>query len=142
EEWKSPPFEPKIVGEEVFARGAQDNKGQIYYTLVAIRAILELKKKLPLNLKLCIEGEEESASKGLGDVLPKIAGKLQADALLVPDFGIPEKNEPAITMGIRGIATLEIVLTGSHGDMHSGTYGGIAYNPNRALVEMLAKIWD
>lgn len=140
-EWKSPPFEPRIDGEEVYARGAQDNKGQIYYTLVAIRALLSLKGKLAVNLKLCIEGEEESASKGLAQALPKIVHKLQAGSVLIPDVGMP-KESPAITMGCRGIMALEISLTGSAGDLHSGEYGGIAYNPNRALVQMLSQLWD
>lgn len=140
--WKSDPFEPKVVGTEVYARGAQDDKGQIFYTLTAIRAFLALKGKLPLNLKLCIEGEEEAASLGLSKTLLQYKHKLAADSFLVPDSEIPARDIPAITLGVRGLVTVEVELTGSKTDLHSGHFGGIAYNPNRALVKMLADLWD
>ncbi len=140
--WKHDPFDPKIEADVVYARGAQDNKGQIFYTLCAIKALFELQKKLPVNLKICIEGEEESASTGLMHILPKIKDKLAADAVLVPDFDIPAKDSPAIVLGVRGIMTLEMILTGSKSDLHSGQFGGIAFNPNRALVHLLSKLWN
>jgi len=142
EEWESDPFQPTVKDGKVFARGALDNKGQIFYALNAVKALLELDKDLGVNLKLCIEGEEESASKGLESVLPTIGEKWKADYLLVPDFDIAAPNQPAITLGIRGIMAMEFTLTGSNIDMHSGQHGGIAYNPNRAIVELLAKLWD
>lgn len=142
EKWDSDPFEPIIRGNEVYARGAQDNKGQLFYTLLAIRAYLELRKKLPINLKLCIEGEEESSSKGLTKMLPSLKEKLKADFLLVPDVDILDKNTPTITLGARGMLPMEIELTGSKNDLHSGQHGGIAFNPNRALCSLLAKLWD
>ena len=99
--------------------------------------------KLPINLKFCIEGEEESASVGLGKALPKIKDKLRADYLLIPDFGQPDRETPAISLGARGLIALEITLNlESKSDLHSGCHGGLAYNPNRAMVELLAKLWD
>ena len=139
-EWNSDPFEPNVKDGKVYARGALDNKGQIFYSLCAIKALLEVDGSLGVNLKLCIEGEEESASRGLEAVLPKIGKKWKADYVLVPDFDLAGPNQPAITLGIRGIMAMEFVLIGSRIDMHSGQHGGIAYNPNRALVEVLAKL--
>lgn len=140
--WESDPFEPKLVGKTVFARGAQDNKGQIFYSLMAVKALLTLQKKLPVNLKICIEGEEESASVGFTKVLPKIKDKIKADVILVPDFDIPDMETPAVTMGMRGIVTMELVLKSSNSDLHSGQHGGIVLNPNRALVDVLSGLWD
>ncbi len=140
--WKSPPFEPTERNGLIYARGASDDKGQIFYAILAVRCWKELGFKLPINLKFCIEGEEESASVGLSKSLPKLKEKLKGDYLLVVDFGSIDSSTPAITLGARGLAALEVTLTGSTSDLHSGSYGGIAYNPNRALAELLAKIWD
>lgn len=141
-EWKSDPFEPKKIGSTIYARGASDNKGQLMYTLVALKAYLQENKSFPVNIKLCIEGEEEAGSAGLSKILPSIKEKMQGDYLLVPDMDIPEKDTPAITLGVRGILPFEVELVGSNSDLHSGSHGGIAYNPNRALIELLAKVWD
>ena len=140
--WKSDPFEPVERNGIVTVRGAQDDKGQIFYAVAALRALRALNIPLKVNLKYCIEGEEEFGSKGLSDALPSLKEKLQADYLLVVDFGIPNPHTGSINLGARGISTLEIILRGSTGDLHSGTFGGIAYNPNRALAEILAKCWD
>ena len=142
EEWDSDPFQPKVKDGKVFARGALDNKGQIFYVLNAMKALLSLDKDLGLNLKLCIEGEEESSSRGLELTLAKVGKKWKANYLLVPDFDLSGSNQPALTLGIRGIMAMEFMLTGSNIEMHSGEHGGIAYNPNRAIVELLAKLWD
>jgi acetylornithine deacetylase/succinyl-diaminopimelate desuccinylase-like protein len=140
--WKSDPFEPVERDGLVYARGAVDDKGQILYALLAVQCWKELGHRLPINLKFCIEGEEESSSVGLALALPLLKEKLKADYLLVPDFGQLDKETPALSLGARGMVSLEVTLTGSHGDLHSGLHGGIAYNPNRALVELLAKLWD
>jgi acetylornithine deacetylase/succinyl-diaminopimelate desuccinylase-like protein len=142
EEWKSKPFSPKLREGKVYARGAQDNKGQIFYTLLALRYFMEVKKKLPINVKICLEGEEESGSVGLSKSLNSLKKQLKADYLLVVDSGILEKDSPAITVGARGITQMTVELTGSKIDLHSGQHGGIAYNPLRAAVELLAKCWD
>ena len=140
--WNSDPFTPTMRDGRVYARGAVDDKGQIFYAMAALRALHALGRKLPVNVKFCIEGEEEAASVGLGSVLPQIKDKLKCDSLLVVDFDAYDETTPAINLGARGIIALEISLIGSQGDLHSGQLGGIAYNPNRALVELLSKLYD
>ena len=140
--WKSDPFEPVENQGNVYARGALDDKGQIFFAAVAARALLAVNGSLPVNLKFCIEGEEESGSVGLAKSLSAIKKKISADYLLVVDCGLPDAETPAINLGGRGIATMELLLKGSFEDLHSGLYGGIAYNPNRALAELLAECWD
>lgn len=140
--WKSDPFEPVERDGKIYARGAVDDKGQIFYAMVAARAWHEMGKELPINLKFCIEGEEESASVGLSKTLPSLKEKFKTDFLLAIDCGQFDETTPALTVSGRGIAAFELVLKGSNSDLHSGIHGGLAYNPNRALVELLAKIWD
>ena len=140
--WVSPPFEPTERDGKIFARGAVDDKGQIFYACLAAIAWKKLGLALPVNLKFCIEGEEESHSMGLQTALPALEEKLSAGSLLIVDFGAMEDGTPATSFGARGMASLEITLTGSDKDLHSGAHGGIAYNPNRALAELLASLWD
>lgn len=136
-EWTTPPFEPRIEQGRVYARGAQDNKGQLIYVLSALRSF---SGTLPVNVKICIEGEEEIGSQSLQKLLPQVADKLKANTLLVVDSGIPNMHTPSITLGVRGIVTLSLHVRGSYTDLHSGLFGGIAYNPNHALIELLAKL--
>lgn len=138
--WTSPPFEPEIRDGKVYARGASDNKGQCFYTIRALKTFLQ--KKWPLNIKFLIEGEEESGSHSLFEVLKEKKKRLKADHILIVDSGIPKKDKPAITLGARGIVTMTVTITGTNYDLHSGSYGGAVYNPNRALVELLAKTHD
>lgn len=140
--WKTDPFTPTLEQGNVFARGAQDNKGQCFYTIIAIRALLELAETMQFNLKLFIEGEEESGSRGTREIIKSKKNELKSDYLLVVDAGLPGPGIPAITLGTRGILTAEVTCRGANGDMHSGTFGGIAYNPNRALAIALASLWD
>lgn len=140
--WTSPPFEPRLVGDEVYARGAQDNKGQCFYTIAAIRHLLMKNGKLPVNVKLCIEGEEECGSAGLPAVLKTKQEKLKADHLFIVDMGLHDKETPEVTLGVRGIVCFTVELKGSSSDMHSGMVGGVVYNPNRALAELLASLYD
>lgn len=140
--WKSDPFEPTVRGGSVFARGALDDKGQIFFAAMAARALFAVDGRLPVNLKFCIEGEEEFGSKGLSEGLEILKEKLQADYLLVVDCGLPDADTPAIDLGGRGIITMDLSLRGSTEDLHSGLFGGVAYNPNRALSELLAGFWD
>lgn len=142
EEWLSPPFEPTIREGEVYARGAQDNKGQCFYTLFAIKALMDLNGKLPINIKFCIEGEEECGSIGLSEILSKRKKELQADYLAIVDMGIRSPKAPAVTLGVRGIVTMDVEVTGTKTDLHSGSHGGIAYNPLHALVGILTKLRD
>ncbi len=143
-EWASAPFEPEIRHGEIFARGAQDNKGQCFYVLQALKCIMQMQHKLPINIKLCIEGEEESGSKSLSKLLKseEYQQKLKADYLAIVDMGIPHKHTPAVTLGVRGLVTMEVRLQGSHTDLHSGSQGGIVYNPLHALVQMLSSLRD
>ena len=143
-EWTTPPFEPTLRNGEVYARGAQDNKGQCFYVLQALKVLMKNEKKFPINIKLCMEGEEESGSQGLSMVLkdPKKQEKLKADYLAIVDMYIPEATTPAVTLGVRGLVTMEVRVQGSKTDLHSGSHGGIVVNPLHALVEMLSKVRD
>lgn len=140
--WHSDPFQATLKEGQIFARGAQDNKGQCFYSIQAIRAFLELAKASELNIKLFIEGEEESGSKGTFAFLKQNPEALKADHLLIVDVGIPEPGVPAIALGCRGIMTFRVTLRNGKIDLHSGEHGGIALNPIRALSGMLAKLWD
>lgn len=139
--WHSDPFEPVEREGQIYARGASDDKGQIFYALTAAFAWFEMKKEWPIHLKFCIEGEEESQSTGLSEALPRLKEKFQADSLLIVDFD-QLQHGPCITLGARGMAALEVTLTGSSTDLHSGVLGGVAYNPNRALAELLSRLYD
>lgn len=140
--WTSDPFEPRIEGEEIYARGAADDKGQIFYTITAIRHLLKKTGSLPLNVKILIEGEEEAGSAGLSHILAARKNELRADHLVIVDTGYEHKDRPAVTIGMRGICAMTVTFTGSNTDLHSGVHGGIAFNPNHALVEVLAKLRD
>lgn len=140
--WNSDPFDPKIVGGEVYARGAQDNKGQCFYSLMAVKAFLKKGKKPHLNIKFCIEGDEECGSVGLYEVCNEQSELFSADYLLIVDSGIMSKDTPSLAMGMRGISTFEVKLTVADIDLHSGVHGGLVYNPLRALSEILSGIWD
>lgn len=140
--WHHDPFQPVIKNGEVYARGACDNKGQCFYSICAVRAFLELAKKGKINLKLFIEGEEESGSRGSMAFLAQNKIDLKADHLLVIDFDLPKKGVPGISLGMRGLVALTATFINSSTDLHSGVHGGIALNPNRVLVSTLAKLWD
>lgn len=140
--WESPPFEPTVKDGEVFARGAEDNKGQCFYVLQALKLLLKRDGTLPINIKLCIEGEEETGSAGLSEILKHKGKELQADYLAIVDLGIRKPNKPAITLGVRGMVTMDVEVEGSHTDLHSGSNGGIVYNPIHALVEILNNLRD
>jgi acetylornithine deacetylase/succinyl-diaminopimelate desuccinylase-like protein len=142
DEWDTPPFEPSEREGKIYARGAQDNKGQLLYTLCAIRALLKRDGKLPLNLKITIEGEEETKSTGFIQILASKAAQLKADYFVSPDFDIPALDRPAVTLGLRGLVALTVELRGSKLDPHSGSHGGMVFNPNHALIELLSKLRD
>lgn len=138
--WKTPPFEPTVREGQVYARGAQDNKGQCFYVLLALKALVEKAHGLPINIKLCIEGEEECGSTGLAGILKAKSRELQAEYLAIVDLGLPNPTTPAITLGVRGLVTMDVEVTGTHSDLHSGSHGGLAYNPIHALVELLSSL--
>lgn len=142
EEWSSAPFTPTQRNGEIYARGAQDNKGQCFYVLQAIKLYLEHYGTLPINIKLCIEGEEEMGSLGLSQILPQKQNELQANYLAIVDLGLRDPKVPAVTLGIRGLTTLDVEIQGSKVDLHSGSHGGIVPNPIHALVHLLASLRD
>lgn len=143
-EWTTPPFKPTIRDGQVYARGAEDNKGQCFYVLQALKALMERHETLPINIKFCIEGEEECGSTGLSGILKdeERQAQLKADYLVIVDMGLEDIQKPALTLGVRGLVTMEVRVQGSKGDLHSGSHGGIVYNPLRALVEMLSTLRD
>ena len=139
--WESPPFEPEERNGAMYARGAQDNKGQCFYVLSALKALKKLKGEFPVNIKILIEGDEETGSSGLAGILQERQQALQGDYLLVVDVGIRDAHTPSVTCGLRGLVALEVTCRGSQHDLHSGSHGGLAYNPLRALVEILSRLY-
>ncbi len=140
--WETPPFEPTIKNGQVFARGAQDNKGQCFYVLLALKTLIDAQGTLPINIKLCIEGEEECGSTALTHLLQQKTKELKADYLAIVDVGTPNPTTPAINLGVRGIITMDVIATGTPHDLHSGLHGGLAYNPIHALVSLLGNCRD
>ena len=138
--WETPPFDPAVRDGEIYARGAQDNKGQTFYVINALKALLELDGKLPVNVKLCIDGEEECGSASLAGLLESKREELAADYLIIADGGFGRPDSPAVNLGARGLVSMTIEVIGSKSDLHSGAHGGLVYNPNHALVEILAKL--
>ena len=140
--WKTPPFEPRIEGRSLFARGASDNKGQNLAHLKAIEAYLKTGTELPCDITFLIEGEEEVGSKSLTSFLGERREELRCDAVVISDTGMPALNCPALTYALRGIAAFEVTLRGPARDLHSGIFGGTVDNPAMALSQMLAKLRD
>ena len=140
--WKSPPFEPRIVGKNLFARGSTDNKGQNFAHLKAVEAYLKTGTPLPCDLTFVLEGEEEVGSASLDTFLKSHAKELACDAVVISDTGMPALNCPALTVGLRGIIAFEITLHGPARDLHSGIFGGAVENPAMAMAQLLAKVRD
>lgn len=139
--WKHPPFQPTVLGKTIYARGAQDNKGQIFYCIQAMRTLMR-SGPLPVNVKFLIEGEEEIGSPSLPKLLEEKRELFKSDCFIVADCGIPDMDHPAIALGLRGIFSMDVHFRGSKGDLHSGMHGGLAFNPNHALIEALAHLRD
>jgi acetylornithine deacetylase/succinyl-diaminopimelate desuccinylase-like protein len=140
--WDSPPFEPVIKGDRIFARGSADDKGQIYMHLKAIEAWLSTQGTLPVNVKLVFEGEEEVGSPNLEPFIEAHASMLSADYVVISDTPMFREGYPGITYGLRGLAYLQVNLRGTNTDLHSGSFGGLVKNPINALVEILAQMKD
>lgn len=140
--WDSNPFEAVIKGDHLYARGAQDNKGQCFYVLYALKLLFKEYGSLPMNIKLCIEGEEEIGSPGLAGLLEEKKESLKADYLAVVDLGIKAPHCPAITLGIRGIVTFDLAVTTARFDAHSGSHGGVLLNSLDVIVKLLASLKD
>ncbi|MGI5869332.1 MAG: M20/M25/M40 family metallo-hydrolase [Kiritimatiellia bacterium] len=137
--WETGPWEPTLRGDRVYARGAQDNKGQIWWTLQGIRAALESGEPLP-NLLIVLEGQEESGSSFLLEVVAAEPARFKADVLMVADTGMASDGRPAITGGLRGVSSISFRLHGPRRDLHSGGHGGLALNPVTELASIVASL--
>src|SRR5436190_18027945 len=140
--WDSPPFEPVLKNGYVFARGATDNKGQILSHIIGIQETLQKNGDLPVNIDLVVEGEEEVGSQNLGKFLTDNREALKCEVVLVSDTGMIAKQTPTLSYGLRGVAALEVKVTGPKMDLHSGVFGGAVANPAAALARMLASLHD
>ncbi len=140
--WDSPPFEPVRKGNLLYARGACDDKGQVFMHLKAAEAYLRTSGSLPLNIKYIIEGEEECGSTHLGGFIENNAEKLKADVVMVSDTALFAPGVPSICYGLRGLAYVEVTLTGPDRDLHSGVYGGAVENPINVLARMISDLHD
>ena len=140
DEWITPPFSPSIRDGHIYARGATDNKGQCLTYLEAMEAMLSVTGRLPLNVKVLIEGEEEIGSPNLGPFLQENREYLQTDVIAISDGSQFASGIPAITYGLRGLSYLEIQVQGPRFDLHSGSFGGVVANPVQVLAEMMARL--
>ena len=138
--WDSPPFEPEIRGGEIYARGSADDKGQAFAYFKAIEAYLNQKGKLPVNVKLLVEGEEEIGSAHTHAFVSENLDLLQADAILLSDNSMFARGIPAICCGTRGLIACQIELESAARDLHSGAFGGLAENPIQVLADILSKL--
>ncbi len=145
--WTSPPFEPVIKKTEIhpdgaiFARGACDDKGQVYMHIKAFQLMVR-NDNLNCNVKFMIEGEEEVGSNNLEEFIKNNKEKLNADIILISDTGLSNINNPTLTVGLRGLSYMEIKVIGPNRDLHSGTYGGTIYNPANALAKIITSLID
>jgi len=135
--WESPPFDPILRDNRLIARGAEDNKSCVQMHVRAAEALLQTRGRLPLNLKLLVEGEEESGSAHLDSWLEAHRDLLRADVAVISDTDFFEGNRPALCLGVRGLLQVQIDVTGPDRDLHSGAYGGAVANPIQALAAIL-----
>ncbi|MCY4205284.1 MAG: dipeptidase [Bacteroidetes bacterium] len=140
--WISPPFDPAIKGGILYARGACDDKGQLFMHLKAVECWMKTSGHPPINLKFILEGEEESGSASLPGFIHKNKDLLAADVVVISDSSLFAPGVPSITYGLRGMTYMEITLTGPDRDLHSGTYGGAIHNPINALAALIAEMHD
>ncbi len=139
--WTTDAFEPVERGENLYARGASDMKGQVMATIKALESVLEV-GELPINIKFLIEGEEEIGSPNLGEFIAQHSDLLSCDFALNPDTGMIAPDLPTITYALRGLAYFEVRIDGPDHDLHSGIYGGVVHNPAQALCELIAGMHD
>lgn len=139
-EWHSDPFEPVVKNGNIYARGACDDKSQVYLILAALEAFAQIEGKPPINIKILLEGEEESGGESIDAYVRQNGEALQADAALICDTPIVDANQPSIVNGLRGLLYTEIKVIGPRRDLHSGTYGGIAPNPLHCLCLLISRL--
>lgn len=140
--WRTPPFEPTVQDDYVYARGASDDKGQAFIHVKAVQAHLAANGRLPINVKFIMEGEEESGGASLHAFIPENKELLKADFALVSDTGMISKEQPSIVYGLRGMCYLFLDITGPSRDLHSGSFGGGIDNPLNVLGHIIAKLKD
>ena len=139
--WDSPPFEPTIKNNKIYARGACDDKGQMYMHLKAYETLNKV-GDIKFNIKFMIEGEEECGSDSLEEFVVQNKEKLSADVIIISDTSIIDNENPSITIGLRGLSYMEVELTGPNRDLHSGTYGGAVNNPINELCKIITSLKD
>lgn len=139
--WTSPPFEPVIKDEKIYARGAADDKGQFYMYFAALKSMIKA-GEMPCNVKVLIEGEEEVGSENLEEFVLANKDLLANDVILISDTHMISNENPSITAGLKGLAYMEVEVTGPNRDLHSGTYGGSVANPINILCNMIASLTD
>ncbi|HKR98581.1 MAG TPA: M20/M25/M40 family metallo-hydrolase, partial [Candidatus Dormibacteraeota bacterium] len=142
DEWESPPFEPRVQDGYIYARGAQDDKGQVFVHLKAVEAVLHTRGELPVNIKLIVEGEEETSSGHFEALINEHRELLAADVLVVSDTSFVARDIPSLCVGLRGVAAVEVEVSGPAHDLHSGAFGGTVANPAEELARMLAGLRD
>ncbi len=140
--WKTPPFEPTVKVGRVYARGSSDDKGQSFTHVKAIQSYMKTGTELPVNVKFILEGEEEIGSPNLVPFIEQHKDLLKCDMVLISDTAMFGENQPSITYGLRGLAYMEVHVTGPNRDLHSGVFGGAVENPANALAEIIAKLKD
>jgi len=142
DEWKSPPFEPEVRGDNIYARGACDDKGQVYIQIKAVESLMKTTGKLPVNVKFLLEGEEETGGEHIEAYVKSRPPRLKADAVVVCDTEMFAPELPSICIGLRGMVYYELFVEGANHDLHSGVYGGAAPNPIMAIAEILTALKD
>lgn len=140
--WESPPFEPTFRDSKLYARGASDNKAQMFSQLKAVESILAATGTVPVNVKFCFDGEEEIGSPSLEPFVMANRDLLAADSVLVSDGPMLSAGQPTIDYALRGVVMAEIRVTGPRRDLHSGNYGGAVHNPAQAVAEIVARLHD
>jgi acetylornithine deacetylase/succinyl-diaminopimelate desuccinylase-like protein len=140
--WDSAPFEPEVRDNKLYARGASDDKGQVFMHIKAVEALMKESGSLPVNVKFLIEGEEEIGSPNLERYIVANKDKLSADVIVISDTGMQGPGRPAVCYGLRGLCGVQVDVKGAKGDLHSGLYGGGVQNPLHAIVELLASFRD
>jgi acetylornithine deacetylase/succinyl-diaminopimelate desuccinylase-like protein len=142
DEWKTPPFEPDIRNNNIYARGSADDKGQTYILIKAVEGLLKQHGRLPVNVKFLIEGEEEVGGEHIEAYVASKPARLKCDAAVICDTEMFAPELPTICVGLRGIIYGELVVEGANHDLHSGVYGGAAPNPLQAVAEILSTLKD
>jgi acetylornithine deacetylase/succinyl-diaminopimelate desuccinylase-like protein len=142
DEWRSPPFEPAIRNDNIYARGSADDKGQTYILIKAVEGLLKQHGRLPVNVKFLIEGEEEVGGEHIESYVASKPARIKADAAVICDTEMFAPELPTICVGLRGIVYGELIVQGADHDLHSGVYGGAAPNPIQAIAEILSTLKD